>query len=113
MMIMQIINGEKYIYKIDDVQLGEQYLFILKAIDQINRRASIINTVNPLLSELEINSNNNRFWEPEWIVTKDEVRAFSEKIKNMLTDKKYLEYFEDFLDQDRIESEWENIEEQS
>jgi hypothetical protein len=110
--MMQTFIGRKYIYKIDQHKLGENFSLALKAVDKKTRRVSTINTINPLLSELKIDSNNNQFWESEWFVTKNEFKILLAKIKKILSDKEYLKYFESYLDKDRIEGEWENFETQ-
>lgn len=103
------ISGQKYLYKISLSGSRNHYNFTVKAIDKQTKRTSFINTVNPLLSQLGIELSDNRYWESDWLLTKKELNSFYKKIKNILRNKEYLIYFESYLDQDRDEGEWENI----
>ena len=104
-------TGIRYNYKIFIKSYGKEYNFAVKAIDKKTHRASWINTLNQLLSELDVNYEEERFAESDWMVTKKELKKLVRTTIELFTDKKYLPYFEGRLDEDRYEGEWENIEE--
>ena len=108
--MVTIISGNKYNYKLLLSSIGEEYQFSIKAIEKETKRTSFINTINVLLNELNIDSHNTRFGESEWTISKKELKTFLRKINKLFIDEKSLPYLENFLDQDRIEGEWENIE---
>lgn len=101
------IIGHKYLYKISISRFYNKYYFTVFAVDKVSKRTSVINTINPLLGELRIDLNDDRFWESDWLLTNEEMISISEKVKNILVDKEYLIYFENYLDKDRNEGEWE------
>lgn len=114
--VMEIsFAGNRYGYKIFIYPAGKEYDFAVKAIDKESRKTSWINTVNKFLGALDIDPDDNRlderFVDSDWIVSKKELKKFVRKTYRLFTDKEYLPYFEDYLDFDRREGEWENFEE--
>ena len=108
--VVTIKSGNKYNYKLLLYSIGEEYQFSIKAIEKETKRTSFITTINVLLNELNINSQNNRFWESEWLINKKELKIFFKKINKLFIDDSFLSYLENYLDQDRTEGEWETIE---
>lgn len=102
-----IIKGNRYNYKIFNTQLNEENSFFsIKAIHKQSRRSSYITTVNIVLSNLDVNSEEPRFWESDWVVNKKEAMKLSKNAKGLFSNKKYLPFVENYLNFDRKESEW-------
>lgn len=102
------IKGKYYDYKILVSPDNDKFFFAIKARHNKTGRTSTITTVNLLLSEFNISGDNGRFWESDWMLTKNEMKKYLNKIILLLIDDKSLDYFEDFLNYDRNEGEWEN-----
>ncbi|MBI5573675.1 MAG: hypothetical protein HY919_03875 [Elusimicrobia bacterium] len=104
-----IVKGNRYNYKILNTHLDKKNsLFSIKAIHKQSRRSSYITTVNIVLSNLNVNSEEPRFWESDWIVNKKEAKKLIKDAKELFSDNKYLPFVENYLNFDRKESEWGN-----
>ncbi len=108
-------RGNKYNFEIVCEKFNKNNCsWTLKAISKETNRYSAINNLNPILSELSVGEFTicGRFEDSfGWEVSKQEMKEFNEIAKSFLTSKKYLEYLESRLDEDRSEGEWENAEE--
>jgi hypothetical protein len=108
-------TGIRYNYKMIVDQADKMYWFSVKAIDKESQRTSWITTVNLFLKALAIYYDderfNERFEDSDWLITKKELKKFVKKSIRLFTNEEYLPYFEAYLDFDRREGEWENIEE--
>lgn len=103
-------SGRSYFYKVFSYEKESLYYFSIVAVHKSTRRTSFITTSNFVLSIFEIRTDENRFWESEWSITKDELRHFMDRFRNCVKYKYSLTALEKFLDQDRLEGEWENNE---
>lgn len=86
------------------------YHFSIVAVHRNTRRTSFITTTNFILNLLDINTDENRFWESEWLISKEERILFTHKFENFIKQKHSLIIFEKFLGEDRLAGEWENFE---
>ncbi len=100
------IRGKKYNFNI----LAENNSFYIKAKHKYTKRTSCINNLNIILSELNVNINDNRFVNTFWFISKKEVKKYGKIAKEVLTNKPFRNYLEEKLDEDRKCGEWENIE---
>jgi hypothetical protein len=110
-----IVDGGSYNFEVVSEDFGDEADFYIRAISKTTRRTSCINNLNAVLSELlsEHESENYDFY-PEyydstWVVSKSKAKRFIRKAKKFLSDSKFVAYLENKLDEDREESEWENI----
>ncbi len=103
------IQGEKYLFNI--VSLKERQLgsFYIRATCKLTRRTSCINNLNPILSEFNIDSANQKFVDSMWEVSITEASHFVNISKKIFSSKSFLNYLENKLDDDRDAGEWENI----
>lgn len=105
------IKGIRYDYKIFYFPLNKNaYYFSIKAVHRQTRRTSFITTVNIILSELGIDSDEPKCWEADWILSCKDANKYSKRARKLFSDKNFLPYIEKYLDIDRQESEWENYE---
>ena len=105
------IEGIKYNYKLFFLKnKNEKYFWSFKTICKITKKYSSINNLNEVLNILNLNTEDNRFSDTsDWCLTQKEVNRFNKTIMALLGDKKYLEYFEGKLNEDRKQGEWENV----
>lgn len=103
------ISGSKYSFQIFTEAKRQDCRFFIKAISKPTGRFSCINNLNVVLSELNVDINNPKFFDSMWAVTKDEANYFEGVAKQFLSDKSFLAYLERKLDEDRMLGEWENI----
>ncbi|MBI4548841.1 MAG: hypothetical protein HY707_12735 [Ignavibacteriae bacterium] len=104
------IQGIQYKYDIITVLKRGKCYFTIKAIHKLSNRSSTINTVNPILSEFDIPVYDKRVAESTWEVSKKRSASLVKLAKELLSDREYLKYLEKILDEDREQSEWENLE---
>jgi hypothetical protein len=103
------IQGEKYSFEIfleNRKQLG---CFCIRAICKTTKRASCINNLNTILSELGVNPEKLKYQDSSWVVSKNEADRFMRTAQKFLLDKPFMKYLERRLDEDRRYGEWENI----
>jgi len=106
-----VFKGDKYDFQLLGFPLGERRThFTIRATHRQSKRTAFITNVNVILSELNIPSNAPRFWESEWVLSKEEAKNLIVSVEKLLSDKMFLPYLEKNLDFDRKESEWENYE---
>lgn len=85
-------------------------IFSIKALHNKTKRYSSINNLNCILSHLNINADNPKFFDSSWELSKNEVNSLVKKTIGLLRDKGFLEYLENQLNLDRSLGEWENLE---
>ena len=111
----KLIIGNKYNFKIIYEEFNENECYwTLKAICKETNFYSGINNLNTILSELGIDGGTicRKFEDSSvWEVSKLEMKKFNKIAKSFLTSEKYLKYLENKLDEDRVQGEWENVEE--
>src|SRR3989338_2611525 len=92
----------------DELLNGIRYNFIISSepIHKETKRKSFVTNVNALLSLFNVDGEDPRFWENEWILKNKEIKKLIFPAKKYLSDKNFLFYLEDYLDLDRKESEW-------
>lgn len=103
------IDGTKYSFEVVSEGEGRDFAFFIRAICKKTRRTSYINNLNTILSELNVDSEDDKFGDSMWEVTKKEAKRFFKISKESLSDFTYLNYLERQLDFDRIAGEWENV----
>ena len=104
------IRGTSYSFEVSSIPYRRRFLFTIRTIHNSSRRTSIINNLNPILSEFGINEVDQRFSDPDWMLSEKESLQFGKDAKQLLSDKFYREYMEKILDDDRSQGEWENFE---
>ncbi len=104
------IDGISYSYDAIFVPKRDKFHFSIKATYKTNRRSSTITNVNPILSEFNIPESDKRFKESVWVVNQKRSMFLMNMAKQLLSDRSYQRYLERILDEDRKQSEWENIE---
>ena len=108
-------EGNEYNFKIIDKEINKnECSWTLKSICKQTNVYSVINNLNPILSELGIGEDTicGRFEDSSlWKISKREMEKFNKITKTFLTNKNYLKYLENKLDGDRCQGEWENVEE--
>jgi len=103
------IDGTKYSFIVVMYGDGNDLAFFFRAICKATRRASCINNLNTILSELGVDAYDDKFGDSMWEVTKKEAKRFFNITKEILSDSSYLDYLERQLDTDRELGEWANI----
>ena len=103
------INGSKYSFEIFTEAKRQDCRFFIKAKSKATGRFSFINNLNVVLSELNVDINDPKFYNSMWVVAKDEANYFEDVAKRFLSEPSFLDYLERKLDEDRMLSEWENI----
>lgn len=107
------IEGERYKFKIINEEYdNNEFFWTIRAICRKTRRYSGINNLNPILSELKVDFEKDRRFEDSclWEASRKEINIFNKIAKSLVTDKRYLQYLEDKLDEDRSYGEWKNVE---
>ena len=106
------LNGIRYNCDIISFPISKRgkYCFSIKAIHKRSRRSSTINNLNQILSDFNIPESDKNFIESDWEVSKREATILVKKAKELFSDRAYLKYLANILDDDRAESEWENRE---
>ena len=105
----KIINGKDYRFVINCLNSSKDSFFYIEAQHKNTNRHSLINNVNCILSGLCVDTYNKKFWESEWIVSKNEAIKFFKKANNFLEDDSFREYVEKYLNFDRKLGEWNKI----
>jgi len=100
-----VIRGQNYNFCVVVDRIG----FYIKALDLTSSRFSFINNLNAILSELDIDIDDAKVSESQWLVTRSEAILFFRQAKKFLSTKSSRDYFERKLDEDRGCGEWENI----
>lgn len=108
----KLFKGNKYSYKILLFKLSQKrYYLDLKATDIRAKRTSFINTVNIVLSSLDILPQEMpRLCESDWILNKSQATRLTKSAERLFSGKEFLPRLESYLDFDREQSEWENYE---
>ena len=104
------IQGEKYLFDIVSFfRKGQLFSFYIRATCKLTKRSSCINNLNPILSELNIDSTNRKFADSMWEGSKKEAEHFMDTTKNIFSSASFLNFLESKLDEDRTIGEWENM----
>ena len=106
-------DGDRYNFEIIYKGFNKNKCYwTLKSICKQTNRYSGINNLNPILSELVTDEDIvcRRFEDSSlWKVSKREMKKFNKLTKSFLTNKNYLRYLENKLDEDRCQGEWKNV----
>ncbi len=101
-------TGKRYSVEIRAEPFAGKYICNLVAIHLRSGLYSTINTLNTVLSLFEIEENDPRAQDADWLLNAKEYRSFENIASNFLSDKKALAYLECKLDEDRACGEWAN-----
>ena len=101
----RMVKGKNYSFSIvaDGVQ------FYIEALHLASSRFSFINNLNVILSVFNINSDDEKVSESQWLVSKQQSRLFFKKAIELLSNKGSRDFVEQKLDEDRLCGEWENF----
>jgi hypothetical protein len=99
-----LIKGQNYDFCI----IAEDIEFFIEAIHKGSLKYSFINNLNAILSEFNVNVDDEKASESQWIVSKKQGKLFFKEAMELLSDRTYRAYLEKMLDEDRRCSEWEN-----
>lgn len=105
-------NGARYDFSIEVTPSRNKWNFAIRAIDRENRRSSVVNTVNAVLSELltdEQDASASCWEDTPWKLSPAECLRLMQVASDMLTDERRLMCIEAALDEDRAEGEWANL----
>jgi len=102
------IQGKQYDFEIVSHNGRYLFCFYIRAICKFTKRTSCITNLNPVLSELGIDSINPKYADSMWEVTEKEAERFVKSAVGFLSDSAFLNYLEGKLDNDRRGGEWEN-----
>lgn len=105
----KIINGKDYRFIINCLNSSKDSFFYIEAQHKKNRSHSFINNVNCILSGLDVDIYDKKFWESEWIITKRQSEKFFKIAVDFLADQDYISYIEKELDLDRKLGEWNKL----
>lgn len=100
------IKGNRYNFEVREESAGEYADFSIRAINNNSGRFSSINNLNAILSELEIDDNDSKFWDSDWKISVEEGTQIIEKTRILLSSPSFLAYLENKLDEDRALGEW-------
>lgn len=101
-------NGKKYYFEIEFDPYNQIYIFNIVVVHKKSLRWSTINTLNTILSWFEIQQNDKRENDSDWIISNIEYMRFKKFITEIFSDKNAISYLEDKLDEDRTYGEWAN-----
>ncbi|HAB53856.1 MAG: hypothetical protein A2315_17420 [Ignavibacteria bacterium RIFOXYB2_FULL_35_12] len=102
-------SGNNYFYKVFYYEIKSLYHFSIVAVHRETKRTSFITTTNFILDLCDINTEVKRFWESEWLISKEERILFTRRFEDCIKQQHSLIMLEKFLDEDRLEGEWENF----
>ena len=105
----KIINGSKYNFLVNSFKFSNNFFFDIEARHKNTNRHSLINNVNCILSGLEVDGYDKKFWESDWVITKRQSEKFFEIAADFLADKNFRPYIEKQLDLDRSLGEWNKL----
>ena len=82
--------------------------FSIEATDIVSLRYSSINNVNGIMAEfVDDDIDNPKFEDSTWVVSQKNGKKLFKTAIDMLSSKRYVEYLERCLDEDRWWGEWE------
>ena len=105
---LTIISGDNYRFEIATGTKGRERIFYIRAYDNRTGRFSSINNLNTILSELEIDVDNPRYYDSLWEVKESEISCLKNKTITLLSDPMFRRFLEYKLDEDQDCEEWEN-----
>ncbi len=100
------ITGGKYDFIIKCGEIKCNYCFYIEAKHRASFSHSYINNINCILSEFNIDVNDEKVAESQWALTKKEAGEYFIKANNFLNDTYFRKYIEQQLDLDRELGEW-------
>lgn len=103
------IQGKKYFFDIVLKNKAQLVSFYIRTTCKSTKKTSCINNLNQLLSEFNIDSDNRRFADSMWEVSRKEADHFINTAKKIFSSISFLNFLENKLDEDRVAGEWENI----
>lgn len=102
------IKGKKYKFVVNFYRCRNVFCFDIEAINLQNKKYSFINNLNCILSEFNININDERTAESQWKVKENIGKLFFNLAVNFISDNKFRKHLENQLNIDRDCGEWEN-----
>ncbi|MDA2936411.1 hypothetical protein MYX06_04305 [Patescibacteria group bacterium AH-259-L05] len=102
-----IIKGQNYNFYI----VADRIKFYIEVIHVVSSRFSFINNLNAVLSEFNIDMDDEKVSESQWLVSKRQNKLLFKKATELLLSRTYRDYLEKKLDEDRECGKWENFKE--
>lgn len=99
-----IIKGQNYNFCV----VADRFGFYIKALHLASSRFSFINNLNAVLSEFNIDTDDKKVSESQWIISEKQNGFFFQKAIKLLWNKNSRDYIERKLNEDRKCGEWEN-----
>ncbi len=100
-----VIKGQNYNFCV----VTDRTKFYIEAIHTVSLRFSFINNLNVILSEFDIDIDDKKVSESQWLISERQSGLFFEKSKKFLLNENNRGYIERKLNEDREYGEWENF----
>lgn len=100
--------SEKYFFEVTSRSIAEGIAFTVTAIDRISGKRSDINNLNGIIAAFDLEEDDSREEESDWLLSEKEIVDFQIKAGQILRDKRWLERIESELNEDRAQGEWAN-----
>lgn len=102
-------NGTRYDFRLEFDDIEGEVAFGLRAICRESQRTSCINNLNAILSLLQVNPEEPKYADTEWVVGRSRAARFRRIVTRALSGNDYIQYLETQLDEDRSYGEWANV----
>ena len=106
-MLIQV-KGKRYNFEILSQDNEKDVCFYIRAICRNTRKTSCITNLNAMLSAFNVSPLKEKYADSMWVVSKREADRLFSISRSLLRNNNYLNFLEGKLDEDRLESEWEN-----
>lgn len=104
--------GDRYLFEIESVPVARRFVFTITAIDRKSGRRSHVNNLNGILSQFDLDEEDPRYEESDWLVSAKENEQFRVRAGEVFRSKYQLGQIEATLDEDRMLGEWANLREE-
>jgi len=104
--------GDEYLFEVESISVARGFVFTITAIDRKSGKRSHVNNLNGILSQFDIDEEDPRCEESDWLVSAKENEAFRIRAGEMFRSKPHVRQIEAALDDDRMQSEWANTREE-
>lgn len=104
-----LIKGDKYNFLVKCYKSNNLFCFYIKATSTKGYKYSYINNLNGILSAFDIDIDDYKVAESQWVLNKKEANNFFKKAADFLADSSFVNYIEKQLDLDRELGQWNKI----